>query len=460
MKVSVDAVTPTSRRVRVSFPATEITREFQDAYRSLNKVPLKGFRPGKTPRSVLTRYYGAKIADDIGDKLVEKTAGSALAECDYMPVSSVSFDRPKPVEGQDYSYSLSFHVVPVPRPVVTDGLATLGNLDLTPAPAEIEKEIFTLRQAAAERVPVEERGAELGDIVTINRTGLLNGVESETLAAEGVSVRLGGETQFPEITDALLGARVGDVRQVTINLPATLSSNSGASENPSETTDAAAPNENMDRAQLTLIITNVSSLDLPEIDDEFAKDFGFDGLQQLTAHLVDRVVSRKIAQARQGLRQQNLDRLLDMNPFPVPEEVVEQQAHANYHAAHPEQADSHDHTAEDLESHRALIVLRLRRDALIRELANQHNVTVGQAELDEALMEMTHQFSIAPEVAIKLMGGPERMYEYLHPRLLMDKTLDFLASGGHSAQTGGDPDENPVPSTEGTDNEPGAEVVE
>ncbi|NUN14234.1 MAG: trigger factor [Myxococcales bacterium] len=457
MKVSVDAVTPTSRRVCVSFPATEITREFNEAYRSLNKVPLKGFRPGKTPRSVLTRYYGAKIADDIADKLVEKTVGKALVECDYPPASSVTFDRPKPQEGHDFTYTLTFHIVPVPRPLITEGLATLDGVDFSASPDEISEEMKRLRVASSELVPIEDRGAELGDIVTLNRTGLLDGIPSESLAAEDVSLKLGEERRYPEFSDALLGAKVGDTRQVTIMIPDVSFDDTNMAHDAGDQ-DGTQPQPPAKEATLTLVVTGVSREDLPELDDEFAKDHGFESLKELTEHVALRIKERKIKQHTSAIREQNLNTLLEMNPFPVPDEVIEDRAHASFHASNPDSGDSHDHTSEQLESHRTLVRLQLRRDSLIQELASQKQITVDHDDLESALSEIAQQFRVAPEIAMKLMGGPERSYDYLHARLLRDKTLDFLASGAHPAGTDPDLTRDPKDGDIIAENEQAAEV--
>ena len=114
MKVEIENLSEVKRKLRIEVPSTEVTQEMDRAYRQLGKrAKVKGFRPGKVPRSVLEMYYRKEIEQEVSDILVRRSLGEALKDKDLDPINLSWPEAPPPVvSGQDYRYSVELEVPP------------------------------------------------------------------------------------------------------------------------------------------------------------------------------------------------------------------------------------------------------------------------------------------------------------------------------------------------------------
>ena len=114
VKVEVENLSEVKRKLMIEVPSTEVTEEVDRAYRQLGKsAKVKGFRPGKVPRSILEMYYRKQIEEEVSDALVRRSLSEALKEKDLEPVH-LSWPEPPPaaVAGEDYRYSVELEVTP------------------------------------------------------------------------------------------------------------------------------------------------------------------------------------------------------------------------------------------------------------------------------------------------------------------------------------------------------------
>ena len=104
LKAEIENLSEVKRKLRVVVPSDEVTQEVERAYRDLGKrAKVKGFRPGKVPRSILEMYYGKQVEQEVSESLVRRSLAEVLKEKDLEPVNlSWPEPMPPPVAGEDY----------------------------------------------------------------------------------------------------------------------------------------------------------------------------------------------------------------------------------------------------------------------------------------------------------------------------------------------------------------------
>src|SRR4030042_1532755 len=114
MKVEIENLGEVKRKIMIEVPSAEVNQEVDRAYLKLGKnAKVKGFRPGKVPRSILELYYRKQVEQEVSDSLVRRSLGEALKEKALEPVSLNWPDPPLPVvAGEDYRYSVELEVNP------------------------------------------------------------------------------------------------------------------------------------------------------------------------------------------------------------------------------------------------------------------------------------------------------------------------------------------------------------
>ena len=138
MKVKVDELSSVERQITVEIPGEQVSRTIDNLYKRLQRqAKLKGFRPGKAPRSVLERYYGPQVAAETAEALIGENYTAALQESGLQPLANPQFDFQPPAAGQDFVFSMTLDV----RPEFTLDSAQYQGLALKEPDLEVTDEI-------------------------------------------------------------------------------------------------------------------------------------------------------------------------------------------------------------------------------------------------------------------------------------------------------------------------------
>src|SRR5262245_55686672 len=164
MQITVQRLSPVVVQFSVEIDKARVESEVEKAYSSVAKsARVRGFRPGKAPRRVLSHMYGARIAKDVADKLVEETYPKAVSDQKLQPVTQPAIERKEIVEGQPFTYTARVEVLPVIENVKYEGL-TAKRTGAKVTDEEVKAELDRLRDAHATlEEPTKARGAEKGD---------------------------------------------------------------------------------------------------------------------------------------------------------------------------------------------------------------------------------------------------------------------------------------------------------
>ncbi len=211
---------PITRWVEVEVPAPRVATAFERAYRGLARsARVRGFRPGKAPRSVLQKMYGPAVAEDLERELVGETLAKALEKSGVEPVCQPQVESEPPAEGVPFVYRARVEVKPE---------FALGDLKGLPAqrPAtavsdeDVERELESVRQRHAQFVEEAEGvAAANGHLITMDFEGRIDGVPFEGGTAKDVTVELGVGQLIPGFDEQLVGALAGEERTVRVRFP-------------------------------------------------------------------------------------------------------------------------------------------------------------------------------------------------------------------------------------------------
>ncbi|HVH04483.1 MAG TPA: trigger factor [Myxococcota bacterium] len=322
LRASAREESPVARVVSVHVPAARVRKAFEGAYRELAKsARVKGFRPGKTPRSVLERLYGPAIAEDVESRLVAETLQEAVDSVGIVPVAEPSIDAKPPSPDADFAYSARIEV----KPAIA--LPDLGGLKgqrpkVAVEDAEIDSELESLRVRRAPLVD-EPAGTPIADghFVTLDSVGRIGGEAFPGGTAQGATLQVGSGLYPEGFESGLVGLVAGDDREIAATLPDDPSWGEAAGQ----------------AATFSVHVVAVKRRELPALDDALAKDVGgFESLGALRDRIRADLTAIKERDSRGRLRASLMEGLLARVDFPVPPSLVTRRVQARLDMAHRE----------------------------------------------------------------------------------------------------------------------------
>ncbi len=263
---------------------------FNRVKKSLN-VP--GFRKGKVPRQIFNKMYGEEsLYQDALNAILPEAYSAAVAEAAIKPVGQPEVSVESMEKGQEWTLTAVVTVEPEVE------LGQYKDLEVTPHPtrvlkADIEGELENMREQQAELVLKEDQPAAEGDTTVIDFVGKVDGEEFDGGKGTNYSLVLGSHTFIPGFEDQLVGHKSGDEVEVKVTFPE----------------DYQAEDLQGKDAVFEVTIHEVKTKELPELDDDFAKDVDeeVDSLEELKAKVKDRLKEQKVAAAREAIQNEALD---------------------------------------------------------------------------------------------------------------------------------------------------------
>ena len=419
MQVEIEESGQFIRKLSVTVPAEDVTRELDLAYRRVAKAAkIPGFRPGKVPRGVLKMHYGEQIVAEVNNTLVQQSLPKAMSDHSVAPVTTPKVVPGKVASGSAFEYTAEVEIQPEIKVERYEGL-DVPTFDVVVADEEIDAEVTRLQEQAAQVVPVDGRDVvETGDLVQIDYQGTLDGVAFDGGTAENATLEIGSGTYLKGFEEALTGQTVPGETSFPVDFPE----------------DYGAPHLAGKQAMFTVQLKELKTKELPAIDDEFAKDLEHDSLDAMRASITGDIQKRKEDGVRADEREAALKALVSANPFEVAPSMIEEQLDRMVQGAAAQMAQmmGTQHNFSDTE------MQELRNDS--RERAD-HQVRSGLLlmEVTKAVGIEVSKEDVQGEIdAMIERGGPqsagyinqhyqnpdERMR--LHYKLLEDRTVDLI----------------------------------
>jgi trigger factor len=428
VRVRATEESPVVRTLEVAVEAARVAQAYDRAYQDLaRRVSVRGFRPGKAPRSVLEKLYGPQVAEQIEESLVAETLGPALEQAGLEPVAEPAVSARPPAEGAEFVYTARVEVKPVFELPELAGLpgrrprVAVGDED-------VERELEALRERHAsllEEPP--ETAAAGGHVLTLDFVGRIDGKPFEGGSGKGVELALGSERFLPGFEEQLVGARSGEDREVRVRFP-----------------DDYATRELAGRdAVFAVHVAALRRRLVPALDDEFAKDLGeFESLAALRERIRTDLLAARERAARAELHRSLLDALIERTRFELPPGMVARQLERLLESAARRlggalpAAQLEAQLARWREEWRERAEREVREGLLLEAIARARGVEASPEEIEARIGELAREQRVDP-ARLRRAWGEEGLERALRRQLVDEKVLDFLAGTAKVAESPG-----------------------
>jgi trigger factor len=418
MKVEVEQLSTVEKRLSVVLPVEIVNSALDTQYRRLSKqVRVKGFRPGKVPPGLVKKMFRQEAQSGALQSLIQENMPGALEQAEIEPLNFPDVDREELVEGQPFKFSMLCQVKPV---IELQGLDALSvNREAAEVTDDqINAEIEKLRLQNAELEPVEDRGADTGDIVTFDFVGTLDGEDEPFEGGSGSDHPLElGSGQFIEgFEDQLIGVKEDDEKVVDV----TFSEEYGAEHLAGKS------------AHFACKVKGVRRKVLAEVDDDFAVDLDYDDLSAMRAAIFDDLFGAAAKEKDADVREQLIKGLIEANPIEIPVALIEMAKkqlknqlgmHLAMNGMPKDQIDQA--LAAETESLAERAKEMAHRDLLLDAAATQGDLLVSEEELDERIGEIAADMN-QPKAKVRASLQQNDRINNVRGEMLQEKTLRWL----------------------------------
>ena len=449
IKVEVTDLGSCKRSVQVEVPVTRIEQETEKGYKQLSgQMPIRGFRPGKAPRKLLERKFGAAVKEQVRQTVVEETLRQALIENELDILGDPHMEKVEGEEGEPLRYEVTLQVRPSFDLPDLETLAVVAE-DIIVTEAEVDAELEKLRRTRAEYQPVDDGLVEKRDVVVCdvrfvldedieNESGNIETKSGEDLYSEedvnvdleegAILLRPEGsdplEIAAPDLSEDLRGLKPQESGESEVTLPAGFPVDKGRGR------DAVA--------QLT--VKDIKRLFIPEMTAEWAKETGYDSIDDLRSDIRSGLHRRQEMERRFSVEAQVMEKVVEAaGEFELPDDIVKSQANQLMEArrerleAEPEagdqaQDDEQQEALADLETEAQQAAARqIREMFVLQRLAREYKVFVTAEEIDEEVRRLA-QMRGMPAKDVHRLLEEQGSTDMLRGELQNRKTRALLAA--------------------------------
>jgi len=423
MKVQVENVDRVRRKIEVVLEDDQVRLLEDLIYDDLRKhAKIKGFRPGKVPRSVLATYYKDVVDEELKKKIAESTLGAALAEAKVNPVS-------EPViqfldEQAKHGYTMECEVFPEFDLPPYRGLEVeVESLKVTPE--EVDNRLESLKQMHAQLVAKEGGEAQKSDYVIVKYEGSVAGKPLKGAQSDNYPLDLGSSSLLPEFEAAIIGMKVGEEKEVEIDF---------AADYPDK--DVAGK-----RALFKILLKEIKEKKLPEINDDFAKDMGYQDLASFREGVTREIMKQKETQRKNTISEKMIDQLAAAVDIPVPAGLLERRVASMVQDAKQRMmanpvAGEEERNIDGLlrKEFEPQAEKGIRGGMIISRIAEAEGLKVEESEIEERIKKIAEDTKRGYDY-IKEFYEKHNLTDNLRSSMIEEKTIEFLIENGVIKET-------------------------
>ena len=292
---------------QVESDAAEFESAVNGAYlKNKASINIPGFRKGKAPRAVVEGMYGAEVFyQDAMDELAPKAFEFGLDESKLRMVGTPSIIDVNVTDDRTASYTFEVTLYPEVTLGQYKGLEA-ERKDESVSDEDVDNELNSVRKRNARMIDIDDRAAEMGDTVDIDFDGYLDGERFDGGKAEGYSLELGSNSFVPGFEDQIVGMKIGEEKDIDITFP-----------------ENYTPELAGKAVVFKIKLNGITTPELPELDDEFAKDVSeFDTLDEYKGSLRENLEKRKKDEAENDFRANVLKQAVNNLKAEIPECMI------------------------------------------------------------------------------------------------------------------------------------------
>ena len=422
MSLQVEKMEKNMAKLTIEVAAEDLEKAMQNAYqKAKGRISIPGFRKGKAPRKMIEQMYGKGVfLEDAANALIPEHYSKALAECDLEIVSQPKIDVTQVEPGKPFIFTAE---------VATKPEVTLGDYKGLEVPKsetevtdeEVEAELKKEQEKNSRTISVEDRAAQLNDIVTIDFEGSVDGVPFDGGQATEYPLTLGSNTFIPGFEEQLVGAKVGDDVDVKVTFPEEYQAKELAGK----------------EAIFKCAVKKIEAKELPELDDDFAKDVSeFDTLAEYKEHVKTNLEDKKADEAKRAKEDAAVDKAIENAQMDIPEAMLMTQCRQmldDFSRRMQSQGLSMDQyfqftgmTADKMmEDMKPQALKRIQTRLVLEKVAEVENIQPTEEEVNEEISKMAEAYKMEADKLKELLG--ERELEQMKKDMAVQKAVTVIA---------------------------------
>jgi trigger factor len=417
MNVKVEAVSSIKKKLVFEVAPEDVEREITRAYRKIGKTAkVNGFRAGKVPQTVLEKYYGAQMEQEVLGRLINDTYFMALQEHDIPAVGEPSIvDSSGVVKGEAFTYEAEVEIKPEVTASDYTGLS-LEKEKFVSDPKVLAERLEEMRTSRAQLEVSSRKEARQGDTVIIDFEGFIGEEAFAGGKGEDYQLELGSGSFIPGFEDQAVGMQRDEARDIEVAFP----------------DDYGQPELAGKPALFKVVLKEIKQKVIPELDDEFARGFGVDSLAELKQQMQESYETQEKNRIENDLREQLVAQLIERNPLEVPEAMIAKQLDYMYdnicnrlqsQGMSPEMLGITPENFRD--NYRRQAIDQIAGNLILEAISEQEKISAGEDEIDAKLEEIAGMANAPLETVRKYYAGPEARSGLL-AQIAEEKVLAFL----------------------------------
>ena len=422
MSLQVEKLEKNMAKLTVEVSAEELEKAIQGAYlKNKNKISIPGFRKGKAPRVMIEKMYGAGIFyEDAANALIPEAYSKAVEESELDVVSQPEIDVTQLEKGKPFIFTAEVAVKPEVTLGDYKGLE-VEKADLEVKEEEIEAELKKEQENNSRTIDVDDRTVENGDITTIDFDVSVDGVPFEGGKGEDYPLTIGSGAFIPGFEEQLVGAELGKEMEVNVTFPE----------------DYHAEELKGKAAVFKCTVKSIKVKELPELDDEFAKDVSeFDTLEEYKNDIKAKLAVQKEEAAKRAKEDAVVDKAIENASMEIPEPMVQNQIRNmvdDFARRIQSQGLSIEQyfqftglDAEKLqEQMRPQALKRIQSRLVLEKIAEVEDIQIPDEKLDEEIQKMAEMYKMEADKLKELMGDYEK--EQMKKDMAVQEAVTLIA---------------------------------
>ena len=430
MRVQVEKLDTTQVRLDIEVPAEDVNTALKEAYEALRaQVSIPGFRKGRVPLTILKSRFPDYVNSEAIRYLVVPAYEDAIYREELNPLAQPTFtpslDELQVKENQSLAFSATVDIRPSIHLPSYDELVTDKNPIDVPR-EDVDAYITRLQAQSATYEPIDiERSVEEKDCVRIDWECLINGEQIDAESRTDVDIELGVQAIHEKLEEALIGMQVGETKSVNIDFP---------QEHPMAELAGKS-------AQYEIILHAITRKHLPPLDDEFAKDLGYENYAQLYGMIWNNLVEEETSIHIDKQKAELLAQLIEKIDIVIPEPLVDQYVQQTLQNV-KQQLAREQKTPEEAGINMDTLPDELRRDVIQQTkqswifdtIAEAEGIHVSDDELEYEIRRVAEQQNRDAQKYAALLKSSNRLEDF-RGQLQHEKIYQFLIHRASAKQS-------------------------
>ena len=428
MSLQVEKMEKNMAKLTIEVSAEDLDKAMEGAYKKAkNRISIPGFRKGKAPRKMIEKMYGKGVfLEDAVNALLPEHYSKAAAESELEIVSQPKIDVVQMEPGKDFIFTAEVAVKPEVTLGEYKGLE-VPKTEISVTDEEVDAEVKKEQEKNSRTITVEDRAAQKDDIVTIDFEGFTDGVAFEGGKGSDYPLTIGSNTFIPGFEDQLIGANTGDHVEVKVTFPEEYQAKELAGK----------------EAVFQCDVKKIEAKELPELDDDFAKDVSeFDTLAEYKENVKKELTEKKEAEAKTAKENAVIDKVIENAQMEIPEAMIDTQCRQmmddfgrrmQSQGLSMEQyfqftGQSMDKMMEDMKPQ---ALKRIQTRLVLEKVVETENIEASEDEINEEISKMAEMYKMEADKVRELLG--EQGLGQMKEDLAVQKAVTMLADAAKEA---------------------------